>query len=310
MRGEMSYCKARAITRVANEETEAYLVECAGYMTGAQLETLCSKLRSVGAEPVAKERRYATRRELDDGSVCVAFRMRPEEAAMVWSVIESVGKRVSAETGEGFDRVDALVAMAEGVARGDEMRVPTELVVSVGAEALAGGGDAIEQVGLVGESAISMAVVRKLACDCGVVAVVEDAAGNPLKVGRKYRTVSGALKRALAKRDPVCQFPGCDHRVFLAGHHIDHWVDGGVTESGNLVNLCTSHHTIVHEEAIAVTLFDDRLPEFRDRWGELLVAAPALRTSGALATSRGLRCEVDGGPVDYGLIVDEVCRLG
>lgn len=331
-RGEISYCKARAITRAATAQTESYLVECAAHMTGSQLETLCSKLRSVGAPLVEATSRSIAKRETDDGMVRITITLRPEEAATIFSVIDSVAKRriapcrepdtgddraaASAEASKpvprGFDRVDALMEIVEAVARGEAVqRVPTELVVAIGAEALAGGDvEDIEKVGVTRDgAALSMAVVRKLACDCGVVAVVEDGAGNPLKVGRKYRTVSGAIKRALAKRDPTCQFPGCDHRAFLAGHHIDHWLDGGPTDLENLVNLCTAHHAIVHEQDLDIVLSADRPPEFRDRWGRLLAATPTLRSTRDLEPSeRAVRCEIDGGPVDYGLIVAEALR--
>jgi hypothetical protein len=60
----------------------------------------------------------------------------------------------------------------------------------------------------------------RLGCDAGVVEVVEDEQGVPLSVGRKRRTIAGALKRALCKRDSACTFPGCTHRIFLEGHQI------------------------------------------------------------------------------------------
>src|SRR6266487_2718727 len=41
--GELSYCKVRAITRVATPAIEAELVEQARFTTGAQLERICRK---------------------------------------------------------------------------------------------------------------------------------------------------------------------------------------------------------------------------------------------------------------------------
>jgi len=46
---------------------------------------------------------------------------------------------------------------------------------------------------------------------------------QPLSVGRKRRTISGRLKRALLERDRTCTFPGCTNRLHLEGHHIKHW---------------------------------------------------------------------------------------
>jgi hypothetical protein len=62
-----------------------------------------------------------------------------------------------------------------------------------------------------------------------VVEVIEDEDGVPLSVGRKRRTIAGALKRALHQRAGACVYPGCTNRLFLEGHHIKHWADGGET---------------------------------------------------------------------------------
>ena len=62
-----------------------------------------------------------------------------------------------------------------------------------------------------------------------MVLVAEDDDGNPLDVGRKHRTVSTPLKRALYARDRGCTFPGCHRKRYLDGHHLRHWVDGGET---------------------------------------------------------------------------------
>ena len=45
--GELSYCKVRAITRVATPAIEAELVEQARFTTGAQLEAICRKYAAV-----------------------------------------------------------------------------------------------------------------------------------------------------------------------------------------------------------------------------------------------------------------------
>jgi hypothetical protein len=46
-RGELSYCKVRAMTRVATSANEGVLLEQARHMTGADLEALCRKYASV-----------------------------------------------------------------------------------------------------------------------------------------------------------------------------------------------------------------------------------------------------------------------
>ena len=47
----------------------------------------------------------------------------------------------------------------------------------------------------------------------------------------------GNFRRALAARDRLCRFPGCQNRRCDA-HHVQHWADGGATALDNLVLLC------------------------------------------------------------------------
>jgi hypothetical protein len=97
--------------------------------------------------------------------------------------------------------------------------------------------------------------VKRLCCDGSLITVVEDERGRPLDVGRKHRTVTTALKRALWSRDRGCSFPGCRHMRYVDVHHIHHWADGGETALDNLTLLCTHHHTLLHEGGF--TIHDD-----------------------------------------------------
>jgi hypothetical protein len=99
---------------------------------------------------------------------------------------------------------------------------------------------------------LSHASARRLACDTALLTVLEDNRGNVLNVGRKTRTVSPALRRALTIRDHCCRFPGCTESRFVDAHHIHHWCDGGETKLENLVLLCRRHHRLVHEQGYEI----------------------------------------------------------
>ena len=100
---------------------------------------------------------------------------------------------------------------------------------------------------------VSAETARRLACDAAAVTMHHGPGGEILDVGRRTRTISPALRRALAARDRQCRFPGCgNHRC--DGHHIEHWADGGRTALDNLVLLCRRHHRAVHEEGFRVTI--------------------------------------------------------
>ena len=81
-KGEVSYSKVRAMTRVATAENEDYLLETAEYGTAAHVEELVRKYRGVEREEELRrvKKQYA-RRELtyyheEDGSLVIKARLR------------------------------------------------------------------------------------------------------------------------------------------------------------------------------------------------------------------------------------------
>ena len=116
-----------------------------------------------------------------------------------------------------------------------------------------------------GNSQIPIESVRRMCCDGSLIPLVENEKGEPLNVGRKVRTVTTAIRRALWARDKGCGFPGCCHDRFVDAHHIKHWADGGETSVENLILLCSSHHKLVHEGGYSIQ---------RDQTGELFFRRP------------------------------------
>jgi hypothetical protein len=117
---------------------------------------------------------------------------------------------------------------------------------------------------LEGGTRVTAETARRLACDAAVVEVRKGPDGSLLDVGRRSRTVSPALRRALEARDRGCRFPGCGLR-FTDAHHIEHWADGGETSLRNTVLLCRRHHRLVHEDGHRV---------FSDREGRVVFFTP------------------------------------
>jgi uncharacterized protein DUF222/HNH endonuclease len=321
-RGELSYSKARAITRVATPDTEALLLAYAEYMTGSQLDKTTRKWKSVArhaAEGLREdpERRHVRRRELDDGMTRIEATLHPDEAELVWAMLTAAEKRrhASAEAPAGFNRANALVELAQAYLRGDAPeRAPVDVVLTIPRAAVEQRSDV---VGLLGNAAVSVETSRRLCCDAGVVEIEEDERGNALSVGRKWRTFSGALKRALLHRDRCCTFPGCTNELYLEGHHLKHWIDGGETSIDNGALLCSTHHRFVHEYGFTITLDETGHPRFRDPKGRQVRNVPAPTRVTELGwptihrgnTGLGINAATnipkwDGRPVDYGLVID------
>lgn len=319
--GKLSYCKVRALTRVATSENEALLLHDATYTTTPQLESICRKYASVyrrarrhPAEDAAV--RTVSARPREDGMVALHAVLHPDEAALVMEALTKVAR----EREGRFCRADALVDLAQQVMRGTSPeRSPTELVVTVAVEVLADG----DGVAVCGDgTVVSTETAERLACDCGIVEVREDAEGAPLTVGRKTRSIPASLKRALLRRDEHCRFPGCDNRVFLEGHHIQHWAKGGETELANLLCLCSHHHHFVHEYGFRVELVDGE-PQFRNQLGWRVPAVPAPLSPPQLGweTIERLNAPLsitpstnaprwDGDAPNYDWIIQDLCRLG
>jgi hypothetical protein len=90
--------------------------------------------------------------------------------------------------------------------------------------------------------------LQRLTCDAGVIRMILDADGEPLDVGRRYRTVTPAIRRALDVRDEGCTWTGCEAPAsWCDAHHIVHWTNGGETSLDNMTLLCRTHHRATHQ---------------------------------------------------------------
>ena len=157
-----------------------------------------------------------------------------------------------------------------------------------------GGQSALEEAGGIH---VSAETTRRLACDAAPVTMRHGPAGEVLDGGRRTRTISPALRRALAARDRHCRFPGCRARRCDA-HHVRHWVHGGATALDNLVLLCRRHHRAVHEGGFRVLLDAAGEARFARPEGQPLPDAPlSPRVAGEPLAPVTARLERAGGRI-------------
>ena len=279
-RGELSYSKVRALTRVATAETEERLLAVGRAGTAEHVERIVRGWRRVDRKAEAEEttRRHRSRAvhvyQDEDGMVVIRGRLEREVGAVLIQALaaarEELYQRARAKQAEDVpagtgvvdvpaetptmaqQQADALGLLAEtALHHGIDPGAPGEryqVVVHVDAQVLADA-DAPGQSVLEGGARIPVDTSQRLACDASRVVMRHDPDGRVTEIGARTRTIPPALRRALQHRDRGCRFPGCG-RLFGQGHHIRHWAHGGPTTLSNLALLCRRHHRAVHEEAV------------------------------------------------------------
>jgi hypothetical protein len=109
---------------------------------------------------------------------------------------------------------------------------------------------------------ISGAALRRIACDAELTPILLGAEGNPLYVGRKRRTASPRMRKALALRDRTCVWERCDRPpTWCEGNHRRLWVEGGSTDVDEMNLLCGLHHRKHHAGYRLRRLSDGRVQE-------------------------------------------------
>src|SRR6266581_3203798 len=287
-RGELSYAKVRALTRVATPETEEQLLAFGRTGTAAHVERLVRGWRRVDRIAEAREiERQHVSRELHvyqdgDGMMAVRGRLTPEVGALLVQALAAARETlyqqarlrngdvadVSAETPTmGQQQADALALLAEtALHHGIDPGAPGEryqVVVHVEED----------QSVLENGAHVSAETSQRIACDASRVVMRHGHDGRVVEVGARTRTIPPSLRRALHHRDRGCRFPGCGVR-FGQGHHIRHWANGGPTTLSNLALLCRRHHRAVHEEGYQLDRQPDGELRFRRPDGRLLPEVP------------------------------------
>ena len=282
-RGELSYAKVRALTRVATPETEERLLAVGRAGTAEHVERIVRGWRRVDRQAEAREsaRQHASRAlhvyPDADGTVILRGRLTPDVGALLMQALaaarETLYQQDRAKEPEGDpptmvqQQADALALLAEtALHHGIDPGAPGEryqVVVHVDADVLADADQPGQSV-LEDGARVPAGTSQRLACDASRVVMRHAPDGQVVEVGARTRTIPPALRRALHHRDRGCRFPGCGIR-FGQGHHIRHWAQGGPTTLSNLALLCRRHHRAVHEEGYQL----DRQPN-----GELRFRRP------------------------------------
>lgn len=227
--GTLSYSKVRAVTRTALSDDEDLLLEWADHATAAQLETVAAATRRAqrrATEEIQPDEDPAQRwrmRTHHDGTATISITAPVEDLAALDGQAERLAValvRDREQTDDGAPSpqvraVDRIEALCHAVTAATAADTPADtsgldthtLVLQVEADAVGSGASSQVPADVVPVrdlhrriTAMDRRVLRRLACDAGVVlAVTHD--GTVMDIGRRRRALTAALRRAVHLRD-------------------------------------------------------------------------------------------------------------
>ena len=199
--GRLSYCKVRALTRVATPITEQALVEIALGATGAQLERVVRQWRTTLVEEMSASsqlRRSLRRREDIDGSVIYTLRVAPEDAASLDAAIDAARRVVLDDNGQPVETPEETRLAAQLTDEPPVARAGADAVVLLADTFLA------ESIGA-GRAPIE-------------IVIHADLAGLPALVDPDPGLTAGAGHHAAEPPAPTLRPPGA--RALASGHSL------------------------------------------------------------------------------------------
>ncbi|MGQ0624383.1 MAG: DUF222 domain-containing protein [Sporichthyaceae bacterium] len=285
--GEIAVEQARAITETvtglpkdtAAEDSvwaEGFLLAQAKVLDSVDLRKLGKRIAyaidpdgSLDYDEAAKRRRELSITENHNGTQTIRWTETDEHVAIVKAAIGALAAPLPGEDGTpdprtaGVRRADALLEVCRHALRSGTLprqrgeRPHVHLTVRAD-DLRAGTGFGTTETG----EDLTIAAIRRMSCDSNLTALLLNADGVPLKVGRDHRTVTHGQWIALVERDRGCVFPGCTRpAAWTEAHHVRHWADGGPTDLDNMVLLCSIHHDHVHHRGWTVSFAEDQRPE-------------------------------------------------
>jgi Domain of unknown function (DUF222) len=114
-------------------------------------------------------------------------------------------------------------------------------------------------------------LLEQVTCD-GTIQPLWTSAGLPINIGRAQHIVPLRTRIVVEDRDRSCRHPACTVTTNLQVHHLVHWINGGRTDTCNLVCLCRAHHRAHHRGVFTIDGDADQ-PDgltFSDRSGQVI----------------------------------------
>ncbi|HEX8771185.1 MAG TPA: DUF222 domain-containing protein [Acidimicrobiales bacterium] len=256
--GELSEDQMAVVARHAPGANDAEVVEFAREATVSQLERTLRRYNfdtaatapapDDEADPQAQPQRAETRTtsfgDTDRGTWRLSAELPLDEGAGIEQALERARHDLVRAGNTRATWTDALMAMAEAylatgaLGRPYSDRHTVMLHLSTDDDGRTGGHLHTGPV-------LPDALRRLVSCDARIRPVFEVGA-IAVNLGRLVHIVPDKTRTVVEERDGGCRGPGCANTKWLQIHHIQHWEDGGCTDTFNLVALCSVCHRRHH----------------------------------------------------------------
>ena len=260
--GRIAFSAVRELTRILTPETEEVWLDTVAGRTIREVEAAVAG-RSPGDLPWDRRDPQLRPRVL-----------RLELSPATYATFLEVRRELEREVGHALDD-DALMAtlcrreLARGAGESDATagaRPPHQVAVTICEDCQRGWQDGGNQ-----SIEVSANDLERLRCDAVEIGRVD--AEQPV---RAAQTVPPATRRLVIARDHGrCTVPGCRASHDVDVHHLRWRSRGGSHEPSNLILLCGTHHTAVHEGLLVISGTSPGRLVFAHADGRAYGAAPA-----------------------------------
>ena len=280
--GELSYSRAREVTRVATPGDESAWLDLARTLPMRTLEQRVVEAAGTGKDSAARTDGPAQLRFRTPETVEATLRLPAEAWALLQRAMEGARRASQASLSDA----EALAAAArDAIAQqsaGADTTDPRNTVVLYECQSC--------QRTEVDTGAGPLEVGAGAAAALGCGARVRDLRTEG-RVVRRGGPLPKAIERTVRLRDRnTCRVPGCHRRRYVDVHHIAPRADGGEHSRGNCVCLCTTHHSLLHEGRLRIKGDADGALTFHDATGAPLSSFGASQggtASGPFASQGG-----------------------
>lgn len=242
--GELSYSKIRAVTRLAEPESEAEIVEIARRVAAGKLAAALAAWLARRETPEQMEERQAKAMSLTwrtdvDGMVLISGRLAPADAAMFTTSIDTrvrTQRRASADAWMSIaqQRAKALI----GLLTDGGSNVVTEIVLHV-----RGDGCTLDD-----GTPIPQTVLEKVAPESFIRTLIHDAERRPINASGRHRHPTARQKRVVHERD-AGQCQDCGSTELLEYDHVPDFEISRRTVVAELACRCRACHHHGHRIA-------------------------------------------------------------